>query len=137
MQLRKQAGQENRPYHSAERTSFADDIGIFRIPGIQGRRFPDEMIGPVLPFTVRFADLDHDEFADLAGISDRATNQRRAIEHACDRLQKEGVDYRPQELIDTLNELATKNGGQHEKQELQDRCFVRRPAHSRRAACRP
>ena len=31
---------------------------------------------------------------------DRATNQRRAVEHACDRLQKEGVDYRPQELID-------------------------------------
>jgi DNA helicase HerA-like ATPase len=121
VQLRKQAGQENRPYHSAEKTNFADDVGIFRIPGIQGRRFPDEMIGPVQPFTVRFADLDHDEIADLAGISDRASNQRRAIELACDHLQKDGVDYRPQELIDALNEMAmpAKNGGQAEQQEVQ------------------
>ena len=117
VQLRKQAGQENRPYHSAEKTSFADDIGIYRIPGIQGRRFPDEMIGPVKPFTVRFADLDHDEIADLAGISDRASNQRRAIEQACERLRKEGVDYRPQELIGALHAMAAKNGEQDELQE--------------------
>ena len=105
VQIRKKAGQEERPYHSAERTSFADDVLIYRIPEIQGRRFADELIGDVRPFTVRFADLNHDEIADLAGISERASNQRRAIELACERLQREGVDYRPDELI-ALKELA-------------------------------
>ena len=107
VQIRKKAGEEERPYHSAERTNFADDVLIFRIPEIQGRRFADELIGDVRPFTVRFADLNHDEIADLAGISERASNQRRAIELACERLQREGVDYRPDELIAALKELAT------------------------------
>jgi len=107
VQIRKKAGEEERPYHSAERTNFADDVLIYRIPEIQGRRFADELIGDVRPFTVRFADLNHDEIADLAGISERASNQRRAIELACERLQREGVDYRPDELIAALKELAT------------------------------
>jgi DNA helicase HerA-like ATPase len=107
VQIRKRAGQEQRPYHSAEKTPFADDIMIYRIPGIQGRRFPDALIGDVRPFTARFAELDPDEIADLAGISERATNQRRAIEHACEQLQKEGADFRPQELIAMLKKLAS------------------------------
>jgi DNA helicase HerA-like ATPase len=106
VQLRKQAGQEHRPYHSAEKTSFAEDIVIYRIPGIQGRRFPDALIGDVRPFTARFAELDHNEIADLAGISERASNQRQAIERACEQLQKAGADYRPQELITALKSLA-------------------------------
>ncbi len=107
VQIRKKVGEEERPYHSAERTNFADDVLIYRIPEIQGRRFADELVGDVRPFTVRFADLNHDEIADLAGISERASNQRRAIELACERLQREGVDYRPDELIAALKELAT------------------------------
>lgn len=115
VQLRKQAGQEQRPYHSAEKTSFADDIFIYRIPGIQGRRFPDALIGDVRPFTARFAELDHDEIADLAGISERASNQRRAIERACEQLQKAGADYRPQELIAALKSQANSgNEGEEE-----------------------
>jgi len=119
VQIRKNAGQEERPYHSAERTSFADDVLIYRIPGIQGRRFVDELIGDVRPFTVRFADLSHDEIADLAGISERASNQRRAIELACERLQREGVDYRPDELIATLKELAAGDNGNNVREEAQ------------------
>jgi DNA helicase HerA-like ATPase len=107
VQLRKKAGQEERPYHSAEKTAFAHDVLLYRIPGIQGRRFSDELIGDVRPFTVRFADLSHDEIADLASISERASNQRRAIENACERLQREGADYRPDELIATLKLLAS------------------------------
>lgn len=119
VQIRKQAGQEERPYHSAEKTSFADDVLIYRIPGIQGRRFADELIGDVRPFTVRFADLNHDEVADLAGISERASNQRRAIELASERLQRAGVDYRPDELITTLKELAAGDNGNKEVEEAQ------------------
>lgn len=110
VQLRKLAGQEERPYHSAEKTPFADDIQIYRIPGIQGRRFPDALIGDVRSFTVRFAELNHDEIADLAGISERASNQRRAVEHACEKLQKEGADYRPDELIAALRDMASGGG---------------------------
>ncbi len=107
VQLRKQTGQEERPYHSAEKTPFAEDILIYRIPGIKGRRFPDVLIGDVRSFTVRFAELNHDEVADLAGISERASNQRRAIESACEQLQKAGADYRPDELITVLKDIAS------------------------------
>src|SRR2546421_9241533 len=117
VQLRKQAGQEERPYHSAEKTPFANDILIYRIPGIQGRRFPDALIGDVRSFTVRFAELNHDEVADLAGISERASNQRRAIERACEQLQKAGADYRPDELIAALKDIAS---GSKEREETSD-----------------
>src|SRR5581483_7070418 len=120
VQIRKKAGQEERPYHSAEKTNFADDVLIYRIPEIKGRRFADELIGDVRPFTVRFADLNHDEIADLAGISERASNQRRAIELACEGLQRDGVDYRPKELIAALKELATGDNGKNAKEEAQN-----------------
>ncbi len=116
VQLRKQAGQEMSPYHSAEKTPFADDVLIYRIPKIQGRRFPDALIGPTLDFTVRFADLEHDEIADLAGISERASNQRRAIEQACEQLQQEKADYRPDELIQKLKDLASGNASEEEEE---------------------
>ena len=114
VQLRKQAGQEECPYHSADKTAFADDIFIYRIPGIQGRRFSDELIGNVRPFTVRFAELSHDEIADLAGIPKRASNQRNILERACERLQRQGADYRPSELIDVLKDFARKDHGADE-----------------------
>src|SRR5205807_1820795 len=82
VQLRKEAGQEERPYRSADKTAFADDVFIYRIPGIQGRRFSDELIGDVRSFTVRFAELSHDEIADLVGIPERASNQRNILERA-------------------------------------------------------
>jgi DNA helicase HerA-like ATPase len=131
VQLRKLAGQEKSPYHSAEKTSFADDVLIYRIPGIQGRRFPDALIGPVRPFTARFAELNHDEIADLAGISERASNQRRAIEIACEQLQQEGADYRPDELIAKLKALANgdaQEAASPEEETLQNSSEERRAA---------
>ena len=134
VQLRKQAGQEERPYHSAEKTPFADDIQIFRIPGIKGRRFPDALVGDVRYFTIRFADLNHDEIADLAGISERASNQRRAIELACEKLQKEGIDYRPDELISALKEIASKSNGGEETQDQTSSQSEELSGEERRAA---
>ncbi len=52
--------------------------------------------------------MSHDEIADLAGISERATNQRGAIEQACEQLQQERADYRPEELIAKLKALASR-----------------------------
>jgi DNA helicase HerA-like ATPase len=102
VQLRKAAGQEQRPYAAAEKTSIADDVAIYRIPGVEGRRFSDTLVGPTRGFTVRFADLESDEICELAGIGERATNIRAAVARACERLQREGVDYRPAELIEAL-----------------------------------
>ncbi len=102
VQLRKVAGQEQRSYHAAQKTPFADDISLFRIPGVQGRRFSNELVGPTTDFTVRFADLEPDEVCELAGISERATNLRAAVTRACERLQRNGADYRPAELITQL-----------------------------------
>ncbi len=120
VQLRKRAGQEERPYYSAEKTPFADDVLIYRIPGIQGRRFADALIGPVREFTVHFAELDPDEICDLAGISERATNQRSMVERACAALQRENADYGPAEVIATLKVLASgstsPNGPQEEEE---------------------
>jgi DNA helicase HerA-like ATPase len=107
VQLRKAAGQEQRPFHATQKTSFAEDIIIYRIPSVQGRRFADELIGPTEPFTVRFADLEPDEVVKLAGIAERATNIRAVVALACAHLQRRGVDYRPDELIAELNAMAT------------------------------
>lgn len=102
VQIRKVAGQEERPYTSAEKTPFAEDVSLYRIPGVQGRRFPDQLVGPTNAFTVRFADLDADEVCDLAGISERATNLRAAVARTAGQLQRANVDYRPAELSEAL-----------------------------------
>jgi hypothetical protein len=102
VQLRKAAGQEERPFHAAEKAAFANDITIYRIPRIRGRRFADELVGPSEDFTVRFADLEPDEVADLGGIAERATNLRGAIARACERLQRRRIDYQPSELVAEL-----------------------------------
>jgi DNA helicase HerA-like ATPase len=102
VQLRKAAGQEQRPFAAAEKTPFAEDITIYRIPGVEGRRFSDTLVGPTRQFTVRFADLEPDEICELAGIGERATNLRAAVTRTCEQLQREGVDYRPAELIEAL-----------------------------------
>jgi len=102
VQLRKAAGQEQRAYDAAEKTAFANDVAIYRIPGIQGRRFSNALVGPALEFTVRFADLDPDEICELAGIGERATNLRAAVTRACEQLLRRGVDYRPAELVAEL-----------------------------------
>lgn len=102
VQLRKAAGQEQLPYHSARKTPFAEDVNLFRLPGVQGRRFSNELVGPTTNFTVRFADLEPDEICELAGISERATNLRAAVARACEQLQRNGTDYRPAELIAQL-----------------------------------
>ncbi len=107
VQLRKAAGQEQRPFDAAEKTPFADDIAIYRIPGIQGRRFSNAVVGPTQDFTVRFADLEPDEICELACIGERATNLRAAVTRACEQLQRRGVDYRPAELIQELKGSGT------------------------------
>lgn len=89
-----------------QKTAFADSVSIYRVPGVEGRRFSDEEIGGCKDYTIQFSQLDADEIADLAGIRRDATNMRQAIKLACEDLRGQGIDYRPNELLKTIEEMA-------------------------------
>jgi uncharacterized protein len=107
VQLRKSLTDAERPYNSAAKTSFADRVDIFRVPGVQGRRLTDELVGPSRDFTVRFAALEHAEMADLAGVPANATRIREAISIAAQYLTDNGhPDFRPDDLHRYLQAVA-------------------------------
>lgn len=89
-------------------TPFADRVQVYRLPTEQRGRISDEAIGGAERFTVQFSKLDADEICDLTGISEKATNIRKAVRTATDNL--EGIDYTPQSLLQELQRLAA--GGQ-------------------------
>ena len=89
-------------------TPFARRVEVYRLPSDQRARIPDDQIGPTRRFTVQFSRLEPDELCALTGISERATNIRKAIRTACDSL--EGSDYTPHILLQELERLA--QGGQ-------------------------
>lgn len=109
VQLRKVANDAERPFASALKTSFADRVELFRVPGVDGRRLTDEMVGPSREFTVQFSALEISEICDLAGVPSNATRIRDAISRAAQLLMSGNVDYRPQELYQTLEALAGTN----------------------------
>ena len=86
-------------------TPFAERVQVFRAPGEQSHRIPDEMIDNLESLSLRFAGLDVDEICDLAGISDKATNIRYGVRSACRNL--EGSDYTPEQLLDELRAIAS------------------------------
>ena len=106
VQLRKVHEDAEKPYNQARTSPFAESVDIYRIPGIRGRRYPDEMVGPALDFTVQFSALDGEEVCDLAGVPSGATRIREAIDLACNDLTAAGTDYRPGELVERLHQLA-------------------------------
>jgi DNA helicase HerA-like ATPase len=87
-------------------TPFASRVEVYRIPGVLGRRYPDDEIGGSQPYTIWFSKLEPDEVCDLAGVPAGATNIRAAIKKACDGLTREGRDYGPDDLIRRLTKLA-------------------------------
>lgn len=90
----------------SERTPFAHRVEVFRVPGVEGRRYPDEEIGGARPYTVKFSELEPDEVCGLAGIGEHATNIRHAIKTACENLVADGRDYRPDDLKRHLQRMA-------------------------------
>jgi hypothetical protein len=89
-------------------TPFADRVQVYRLPTEQRGRISDEAIGGAERFTVQFSKLDADEICDLTGISEKATNIRKAVRTARENL--DGTDYTPHSLLQELQRLA--NGGQ-------------------------
>ncbi|HLQ33590.1 MAG TPA: ATP-binding protein [Chloroflexota bacterium] len=102
VQMRKAWDDKDKPYAIARPTELADRIDVYRIPGLQGRRYPDEMVGLSEEFTVKFSSLEPDEVSELAGVPSSAANIRSAIQAGCKTLKKDGVDYRPTELKEWL-----------------------------------
>jgi hypothetical protein len=111
VQLRKIAADVERPYARAERTPFADRIDIYRIPGLTHYRYSDELVGPSLPFTVRFADLTAEEVLELAGVDERYIRIAGAVRAALSDLRRGGTDYGPQDLLRRLRRLGRGHEG--------------------------
>jgi len=110
VQMRKSHAEKDKAYAVAEKTDLAERIDVYRIPGLQGRRYTDELVGHSEDFTVKFSTLEADEVSELAGVPSSAANIRRCISEACKKLQKEGVDYRPAELKERLALVAAMDG---------------------------
>jgi len=88
------------------KTPFAGRVNIYRVPGVEGRRYSDEEIGGAEEYTIRFSQLDSDEICDMAGVASTASIIRAAVKHACASLEKEGRDYRPDDLARRLYKMA-------------------------------
>lgn len=87
-------------------TPFASRVNVYRLPGVEGRRYSDAEIGGSDEYTIWFSKLEPDEVCDLAGISSNASNIRAAVKHACASLEREGRDYRPNDLVRRLYDTA-------------------------------
>lgn len=84
-------------------TAIADDVVVYRPPGLKGRRYSDQEVGGVEPYTIDFSSLNAGEVCDVAGISGRWAVIREAVGDALGGLQ--GI-YGPQQLIEALERIA-------------------------------
>lgn len=104
--MRKRHAAATSPFSQVHATSFADQVDVYRLPGVRGRRLSDALIGGSTPFQVRFAELSDDDVCDLADIGANATRIREAVRDSIDQLRTDAIDYRPQDLIDHLTAAA-------------------------------
>ncbi|MBN2335535.1 ATP-binding protein, partial [Candidatus Bathyarchaeota archaeon] len=86
-----------------KQTRIAEDVVVYRPPGLEGRRYSDEEIGGAEAYTIDFSSLSAPEVCDVAGISSRWAVIREAVGEGLAQLQ--GV-YGPQQLIDALDRIA-------------------------------
>lgn len=84
-------------------SSIAEDVAIYRPPGIKGRRYTDEDIGGAESYTVEFNKLEDNEIFSVAGINEKWVHLRGIITDALKGL--EGT-YGPKQLMERLNQIA-------------------------------
>jgi DNA helicase HerA-like ATPase len=107
VQIRKLSEDAETPYDAAGKTAFADRVTVYRVPGVQGRRLGEDLVGPTREFTVQFSALEPNEICDLAGIPSSATRIRDAVAQAAAQLTRAGQsDFRPAELYQRVQSLA-------------------------------
>lgn len=85
-------------------TSFADRVQVFRLPTVQKRRISDDEIGGSKKFSMKFSKLEVEEICGMAGISEKSTNIRKAIQTVWENLQ--GQDYPVEKFVAELETLA-------------------------------
>lgn len=83
-------------------TAIADNVYVYRPPGLKGRRYSDEDIGGAEPYTIDFSQLTANQVCEVAGISSRWAVIRDAVSEAVAQL--EGV-YGPQQVLEALDRL--------------------------------
>lgn len=106
VQLRKAARDAETPYVRAEHTPFADRVDIYRIPGLTHYRYSGDLIGPSLPFTVQFADLDPEDVLDsLLESTSTQSGWATAVRAALRILARIGTDYGPADLVRQLRRM--------------------------------
>jgi len=84
-------------------STIAEDVVIYRPPGIKGRRYTDEDIGGAESYTVEFNKLEDNEIFSVAGINEKWVHLRGIITDALKGL--EGT-YGPKQLMERLNQIA-------------------------------
>lgn len=84
-------------------STIAEDVAIYRPPGIKGRRYTDEDIGGAESYTVEFNKLEDTEIFAVAGINEKWVHLRGIITDALKAL--EGT-YGPKQLMERLNQIA-------------------------------
>lgn len=84
-------------------SAIAEDVAIYRPPGIKGRRYTDEDIGGADSYTIEFNKLEDNEIFAVAGINEKWVHLRGIITDALKSL--EGT-YGPKQLMERLNQIA-------------------------------
>jgi DNA helicase HerA-like ATPase len=106
VQLRKVMEDERVPFRQARHTEHAARIDLYRVPGIQNRRYSEDLVGPANPYTIRFSDLEAEDLCDVAGVPQTAERIREAVGNACSRLRQRNVDFDPSDLARELAQFA-------------------------------
>ncbi|HET7771545.1 MAG TPA: ATP-binding protein [Chloroflexota bacterium] len=106
VQLRKLREDEAVPFTHARKTEHAERIRIYRVPGIQNRRYSSELVGGSEEYTIRFSDLDADDICSVAGVPENAVRIKDAVATAVARLRARNRDFDPLTLARELAEFA-------------------------------
>ena len=88
-------------------TLIAEDVAIYRPPGVKGRRFNDDEIGGAENYTVDFSKLEPEEIFGIAGISENWVHIQKAVNDALEAL--DGI-YGPEQLVAQLEVQANTKG---------------------------
>jgi DNA helicase HerA-like ATPase len=107
VQLRKLRVDADVPYDAARKVRHAERMQSFRVPIVGRQRYGDELCGPSMAYTIRFAELDGDEICDVAGVPTTAERIREAVVTACARFRRDRIEFNPPLLA---RELATMAG---------------------------
>jgi DNA helicase HerA-like ATPase len=106
VQLRKVRADVDVPFDAARKVPHADRMQSFRVPIAGRQRYGDDLCGPSLPYTIRFAELDGDEICDVAGVPSTAERIREAVVTACSRFRRDRIEFNPTLLARELAMMA-------------------------------